>query len=214
MAKKETQKKESKKKDGEKDAPQKSAEPIVSRLQKRYQDEVLPALAEKFGRKNRLSLPKLEKIVVNMGVGSAIQDKKDMELAADAMAQITGQKPIITKARQAIAGFRLRQGMSIGCKVTLRRVRMYEFLDRLITLALPRVRDFRGVSETAFDGNGNYSLGLSEQLVFPELNPDKYPKVQGMNITIVTTTASDDEARELLRALGMPFRREAQAGAA
>jgi large subunit ribosomal protein L5 len=214
MAKKESQKKESKKKEGEKDAPQSSGEPFVSRMQKRYQDEVLPVLAERFGRKNRLSLPKLEKIVVNMGVGSAIQDKKDMESAADALAQITGQKPIITKARQAIAGFRLRQGMPIGCKVTLRRTRMYEFLDRLITLALPRVRDFRGVSETAFDGNGNYSLGLSEQLVFPELNPDKYPKVQGMNITIVTTTASDDEARELLRALGMPFRREAQAGAA
>src|SRR5262245_48354980 len=210
MAKKESQKKETQKKDASKEGAAVSAAPVVSRLQKRYQDEVLPALAQSLGRKNRLSLPRLEKIVVNMGVGSAVQDKKDLELAADALTQITGQKPIITKARQAIAGFRLRQGMPIGCKVTLRRSRMYEFLDRLITLALPRVRDFRGVSETAFDGKGNYSLGLSEQLVFPELNPDKYTKVQGMNITIVTTTANDDEARELLRALGMPFRREAQ----
>ena len=197
-------------------AESKKGEPVkvVPRLKQRYDETVLPGLAEQLGRPNRLSLPRLEKIVVNMGVGSAIQDKKDLEMAVDAITQITGQKPIVTLARKAIAGFRLRQGMPIGCKVTLRRTRMYEFLDRLITLALPRVRDFRGVSETAFDGNGNYSLGLSEQLVFPELNPDKYPKVQGMNITIVTTTSSDDEARELLRALGMPFRREAQAGAA
>jgi large subunit ribosomal protein L5 len=187
---------------------------VTPRLKQRYEESVLPALAEQLGRSNRLSLPRIEKVVVNMGVGSAIQDKKDLELAVDALTQITGQKPIVTLARKAIAGFRLRQGMAIGCKVTLRGTRMYEFLDRLITLALPRVRDFRGVSETAFDGNGNYSLGLSEQLVFPELNPDKYPKVQGMNITIVTTTSSDDEARELLRGLGMPFRREAQAGAA
>ncbi len=137
-----------------------------------------------------------------MGVGSAIQEKKYLESAVEAMTQITGQKPIITKSRKAIAGFRLREGMSIGCKVTLRRVRMYEFLDRLVALALPRVRDFRGISPTAFDGNGNYSLGLTEQLVFPELNPDKFTRVQGMNITVVTNTDSDDEARELLRMLG------------
>lgn len=187
----------------------------IPRLQERYEQQVLPALAEQLGRSNRLSLPRIQKIIVNMGVGSAAQDKKDLEMATDALTQITGQRPVITKARQAIAGFRLRAGMPIGCKVTLRRQRMYEFLDRLITLALPRVRDFRGVSDTAFDGRGNFSLGLSEQLVFPELNPDKFPKVQGMNITIVTSADRDDEARELLRALGMPFRRDAQsAGAA
>lgn len=181
---------------------------MIPRFQERYEKVVRPALAEKFGRTNPLSIPRIEKIVVNMGVGSAVQDKKDLELAADALAQITGQRPVITRARKAIAGFRLRQGMAIGCKVTLRRQRMYEFLERLIVLALPRVRDFRGLSDQAFDGHGNYSLGLSEQLVFPELNPDKYPKVQGMNITIVTTAETDDEARELLRLMGMPFRRE------
>lgn len=186
---------------------------FVPRLQQKFHDEILPALAQSFGRENKHSLPKLEKIVVNMGVGSAIQEKKDLEMAVDAMTQITGQKPVITLARQAIAGFRLREGMAIGCKVTLRGQRMYEFLERLITFALPRVRDFRGVNDKAFDGNGNYSLGLSEQLVFPELNPDKFTKVQGMNITIVTTARTDDEGRELLRAFGMPFRRE-QAGAA
>ncbi|GIW90039.1 MAG: 50S ribosomal protein L5 [Pirellulaceae bacterium] len=182
---------------------------MIPRFLERYQKQVLPALAERLGRSNPLSLPRLEKIVVNMGVGSAIQDKKDLELAMDALAQITGQKPVITKARKSISSFRLRKGMAIGCKVTLRGKRMYEFLERLIVLALPRVRDFRGLSDQAFDGHGNYSLGLSEQLVFPELNPDKYPKVQGMNITIVTTTDSDDEARELLRLMGMPFRRQA-----
>jgi large subunit ribosomal protein L5 len=189
---------------------------MIPRLQQKYVQEVLPALAEKLGRKNRLSLPRLEKVVVNMGVGSAIQEKKHMEEAVDALTQITGQKPVITLARKAIAGFRLRENMPIGCKVTLRRRRMYEFLDRLISLALPRVRDFRGVSLTAFDGHGNYSLGLSEQLVFPELNPDKFIRVQGMNITVVTTTNKDDEARELLRRLGFPFQQEggAAAGAA
>ncbi len=178
------------------------------RLQEKYEQEILPALVEKLGRSNRLSLPRLEKIVVNMGVGSAIQEKKYLEAAVEALAQITGQKPIITKSRKAIAGFRLREGMAIGCKVTLRRARMYEFLDRLVALALPRVRDFRGISPKAFDGHGNYSLGLTEQLVFPELNPDKFTRVQGMNITLVTTTDSDDEARELLRLLGLPFQHE------
>ncbi len=176
------------------------------RLQQKYDEEILPQLREKLGRANRLSLPRLEKIVVNMGVGAAVAEKKYMEEAVDTLAQITGQKPIVTRARHSIAGFRLREGMPIGCKVTLRRRRMYEFLDRLISLALPRVRDFRGLSPDAFDGQGNYSLGLAEQLVFPELNPDKYSKPQGMNITLVTTTDSNQEARELLRGFGMPFR--------
>jgi large subunit ribosomal protein L5 len=186
---------------------------MISRLQQKYEEVILPALVEKLGRPNRLSLPRLQKIVVNMGVGSAIQEKKHLEMAVDAMTQITGQKPIITKSRQAIAGFRLREDMAIGCKVTLRRARMYEFLDRLISLALPRVRDFRGVNPNAFDGRGNYSLGLTEQLVFPELNPDKFTRVQGMNITMVTSTRSDDEARELLRLFGVPFRQEGTAAA-
>ncbi|MEO8493435.1 MAG: 50S ribosomal protein L5 [Planctomycetota bacterium] len=188
---------------------------MVPRLQEKYQNEILPALREKLQRENRLALPRLQKIVVNIGVGEATQDKKHLETAVEALTQITGQKPIITKARKSIANFRLREGQSIGTKVTLRRQRMYEFLDRLISLVLPRVRDFRGVSETAFDGNGNYSLGLTEQLVFPELNPDKFTKPQGMNISFVTSTDSNDEARELLRLFGMPFRQsETPAGAA
>lgn len=180
---------------------------MIPRLQEKFENEVLPALAEKIGRTNRLSLPRLEKVVVNMGVGSAVAEKKHMEDAVAALSQITGQKPIVTRARKSVAGFRLRDGMAIGCKVTLRRARMYEFMDRVISLALPRVRDFRGLSRTAFDGNGNYSLGLSEQLVFPELNPDKFTRPQGMNITFVTTTPSNDEARELLELFGMPFKR-------
>ena len=181
---------------------------MVPRLQDKFEKEILPALREKLGRSNRLSLPRLEKVVVSMGVGSAIAEKKHLEMAVDAMSQITGQKPAITRARNSIANFRLREGMPIGCKVTLRRQRMYEFLDRLIALAIPRVRDFRGVKSKAFDGHGNYSLGLVEQLVFPELNPDKFTRVQGMNISINTSTDSDDEARELLQMMGMPFQRE------
>ena len=185
------------------------------RLQEKYDNEILPGLVEKLGRQNRLALPRLQKIVVNMGVGSAIQEKKHLELAVDAMTQITGQKPVITQARKSVAGFRLREGMSIGCKVTLRRQRMYEFLDRIIALALPRVRDFRGISRTAFDGHGNYSLGLSEQLVFPELNPDKFTVTQGMNITLVTSAETNEEALVLLQEFGMPFRTaDAAAGAA
>ena len=180
---------------------------MVPRLQDKFEKEVLPALREKLGRSNRLSLPRLEKVVVSMGVGSAIAEKKHLEMAVDAMSQITGQKPAITRARKSIANFRLREGMPIGCKVTLRKKRMYEFLDRLISLAIPRVRDFRGLKASAFDHNGNYSIGLVEQLVFPELNPDKFTRVQGMNIAVVTSTSSDDEARELLRGLGMPFER-------
>lgn len=178
------------------------------RLQARYQEEILPALAEKLDRKNKHSLPRLEKIVVNMGVGTAITEKKHLEESVDALSQISGQKPVMTLARKSIAGFRLREGMPIGCKVTLRGQRMYEFLDRLITLAIPRVRDFRGLNPDAFDGHGNYNIGLTEQLVFPELNPDKFLRTQGMNITMVTSTESNDEAREMLRMFGIPFRRD------
>jgi large subunit ribosomal protein L5 len=177
-----------------------------ARLRQKYEQDIRQKLAEKFQRGNRLGVPRLQKIVVNMGVGSATAEKKHLEEAVAALTQIAGQKPAVTKARLSIAGFRLRQDMQIGCKVTLRGTRMYEFLDRLISLALPRVRDFRGVSPDAFDGHGNYSLGLSEQLVFPELNPDKYTRPQGMNVTIVMSGGSDDESRELLRELGMPFR--------
>jgi large subunit ribosomal protein L5 len=176
------------------------------RLLEKYRKEILPALAEKLGRKNRLSLPRLQKIVVNMGVGKAIAEKKYMEEAVEAMKQIVGQKPLITLSRKSIANFKLREGMPIGCKVTLRGARMYEFLDRLISVALPRVRDFRGLDPNAFDRRGNYNLGLTEQLVFPELNPDKFTTPQGMNITLVTSATNDDDARELLRGFGMPLR--------
>lgn len=197
------------KKSKEPKAPKEKVPVPAPRLWERYEKEIRPALASKLGRKNFHSLPRLEKIVISMGVGSAITEKKHMEEATAALAQITGQKPIVTKARQSIANFRLREGMPIGCKVTLRGPRMYEFLDRLISLALPRVRDFRGLSSKAFDGHGNYSLGLSEQLVFPELNPDKFVRTQGMNVTLVVALSkSDDESRELLRGFGMPFQTE------
>jgi large subunit ribosomal protein L5 len=188
-----------------------TVERVPPRLWQRYHQEILPALAQKLGRTNKHALPRLEKIVVNMGVGTAITEKKHMEDAVSALMQITGQKPSVRKARKAISNFRLREGLEIGAKVTLRGARMYEFLDRLISMALPRVRDFRGVSATAFDGNGNYSLGLSEQLVFPELNPDKYTRPQGMNITLVIGSSTDDESRELLRAFGIPFKVEESA---
>lgn len=178
------------------------------RLKERYEQEILPSLKEKLGRGNLLSLPKLEKIVVSMGVGSAIADKKHLEDSVSALTEITGQKPVKCKARKSVAGFRLREGADIGCKVTLRGQRMYEFLDRLVSLALPRVRDFRGLSRKAFDGHGNYSLGLAEQLVFPELNPDKYARVQGMNIAICTTANNNEEASELLAQFGVPFQRD------
>jgi large subunit ribosomal protein L5 len=184
---------------------------MVPRLLEKYNETIVSSLTEKLKKTNVHTVPKLEKIVVNMGVGSAIQDKKYLEEAIDVLTQITGQKPVVTSARRSIAGFRLREGMQIGCKVTLRGHRMYEFMDRLISIVLPRVRDFRGLNPNSFDGHGNYNLGLSEQLVFPELNPDKYTKSQGMNITFVTNVESDDEARELLRAFGMPFKNEATA---
>ena len=180
----------------------------VPRLQEKYDKEILPALKEKLGRTNRLSLPKLQKVVVNMGVGSAISEKKHIEECTDALGQITGQKPLVTVARKSIAGFKLREGVPIGCKVTLRGARMYEFADRLISVALPRVRDFRGLNPKGFDGNGNYSMGLTEQLVFPELNPDKFLRPQGMNITFVTTTSSNEESKLLLDMLGLPYKRE------
>ncbi|MFL5242596.1 MAG: 50S ribosomal protein L5 [Gemmataceae bacterium] len=178
----------------------------MARLMDRYAKEIVPQLSKKLGRENRLSLPRLQKIVVNMGVGKALQDKNRMEQSAEQLSQITGQRANVTKARKAISGFRLRESQEIGCRVTLRSRRMYEFLDRLISIALPRIRDFRGVNPKSFDGNGNYSLGLSEQMVFPEIDPDKVTFTQGMDITFVTSTRNDDEARELLRAFGMPFR--------
>ena len=183
---------------------------MAARLREKFTSEIRPALGEKLGRKNVNSLPRLDKIVLNMGVGSATQDKKDLADASEAMGLIAGQKPVITKARKSIAGFKLREGQAIGCKVTLRGDRMYEFMDRLFTLVLPRVRDFRGVSSKAFDGNGNYSLGLNEYLVFPELNPDKFVRSQGMNIVFVTTAENNDEGRELLRAFGMPFKEDSK----
>ena len=181
---------------------------MASRLQTLYNETILPELKTKFKRDNPHSIPKLEKIVINMGVGSATQDKKELADANEAMGLIAGQKPVITKARKSIANFRLREGQAIGCKVTLRGDRMYEFMDRLVTLALPRVRDFRGISGKAFDGRGNYSLGLTEYGVFPELNPDKFTRRQGMNIVFVTTGDKDEEGKELLRMLGMPFKED------
>lgn len=178
----------------------------MARLQDRYKSEIVPQLKTKLGRTNELSLPRLQKIVVNMGVGKALQDKNRIDQSAEQLSQITGQRPQICKARKAVSGFRLREGNAIGCRVTLRGRRMYEFLDRLISMALPRIRDFRGVNPKSFDGNGNYSLGLTEQQVFPEIDPDKLTFTQGMDVTFVTSTRSDDEARELLRGFGMPFR--------
>jgi large subunit ribosomal protein L5 len=180
----------------------------MARLSDKYRNEIQPRLEKSLGKTNGLAVPRLTKIVVNMGVGAAAQDRKRLEEAVGHLATITGQKPLITKAKKAISAFRLREGMEIGAKVTLRGRRMYEFLDRLISLALPRVRDFRGLSPKAFDGHGNYSLGLNEQLVFPEIEADKVTHTQGMHITLVTTATSDGDARELLRELGMPLSTE------
>jgi large subunit ribosomal protein L5 len=192
----------------DKPAPKTAEKLPPPRLQDRYNKEVVPALTKKFGRENRLSLPRLVKIVLNMGVGKALQDKERMKQAVEHLGLIAGQRPQITRARMAVSGFRLREGNEIGCRVTLRGKRMYEFLDRLVNVALPRIRDFRGVNPKSFDGNGNYSMGLTEQLVFPEIDPDKVTFTQGMDITFVTSTGNDDEARELLRAFGMPFRED------
>ena len=179
---------------------------MAARLKERYQKNVAPQVAKEFGITNPMAVPRIEKIVVNMGMGEAIANAKILDVASDEVKAITGQKPVITKAKKSIAAFKLRQGMNIGTMVTLRGDRMYEFLDRLISVALPRVRDFRGVSAKAFDGRGNYTLGVHEQLIFPEIDFNKVDKTRGMNITIVTTAKSDDQARSLLKSLGMPFR--------
>lgn len=176
------------------------------RLQSTYEESIRAGLVERYGYSNPHQVPRLEKITLNMGVGQAIGDKKILDLAIDAMTQIAGQKPVLTIARKSIANFRLREGMPIGCMVTLRRQHMYEFLDRMVSIVLPRVRDFRGISRKAFDRRGNYTMGLTEQLVFPELNPDKFTRPQGMNITYVTSAKTDDEARTLLEMFGMPFK--------
>lgn len=178
---------------------------MITRLQEKYEKEIVPALMEKFGYKNIMEVPKLEKIVVNMGVGEAKENPKVLESAVSDMALITGQKPVLTRAKKSIANFKIRENMAIGCKVTLRKAHMYEFADKLMNVALPRVRDFRGISDKSFDGRGNYSLGIKEQLIFPEVEYDKIDKVRGMDIIFVTNAKTDEEARELLRFLGMPF---------
>jgi len=183
----------------------------TTRMGRDYDERIVKAMTEKFGYKNRMEVPRLDKIVINMGVGDATQDKKKVEAAAAEMELIAGQKPVITKAKKSIAQFKLREGMPIGCKVTLRRERMYEFLDRLVTIALPRVRDFRGLNAKSFDGRGNYAMGLKEQIVFPEINYDQIDQVRGMDVIITTTAKTDDEARELLRLFNFPFPVETEA---
>ena len=179
----------------------------MPRLQDKYKAEIVPALVKDFGYKNVMQVPRVTKVSVNMGLGEAVQNPKLIDACLDELAHITGQKPVITRSRKAIAGFKLRAGLPIGVHVTLRRDKMWEFLDRLLSLALPRVRDFRGISPKGFDGRGNFTLGLKEQIIFPEINYDKVAKVKGMNITVVTTARTDDEARRLLTHLGMPFRK-------
>ncbi len=181
------------------------ADAYTPRAKKLYDDKIVAAMTEKFGYKNRLEVPKVTKIVLNMGVGEATQDKKKVEQAAQEMTKIAGQRAVITKAKKSIAQFKLREGMPIGAKVTLRRERMYEFLDRFVTIALPRVRDFRGLNPKSFDGRGNYATGLKEQLIFPEISYDSVDKIRGMDVIIATTAKTDDEARELLRLFGFPF---------
>ena len=180
----------------------------MPRLKDKFRDEVVPALRDRLGKANDLAVPRLEKIVISMGVGEAIVDSKKRDEAVGHLTTLSGQKPQFTRARRRVAGFKLREGNAVGCRVTLRRQRMWEFLDRLIALVLPRVRDFRGLNPRSFDGRGNYSLGLTEQMVFPEIDPDSVSNTQGMNITLVTTAQVDEEGRELLRELGMPFQKE------
>jgi large subunit ribosomal protein L5 len=194
--------------------PSKKPADYTPRLKADYDERIVPAMTERFGYKNRMEVPRLEKIVINMGVGEATQDKKRVETAAAEMQAISGQKPVITKAKKSIAQFKLREGMPIGCKVTLRRDRMYEFLDRLVTVALPRVRDFRGLNPRSFDGRGNYAMGLKEQIIFPEINYDQIDKVRGMDVIVTTTAKTDEEARELLRLFNFPFPAEEQKQAA
>lgn len=186
------------------------ADKYVPRLRTKYDAEIAKAMTEKFGYQNHMEIPKIEKITINMGVGEGSQDKKKVTTAAAEMELIAGQKPVITKAKKSIAQFKLREGMPIGCKVTLRRERMYEFLDRLITVAMPRIRDFRGLNAKSFDGRGNYAMGLKEQIIFPEISYDQIEKVRGMDIIVTTTAKTDDEARELLRLFGFPFPAEAE----
>lgn len=178
----------------------------MSRLREKYLNEVVPSLKKRFGYKNIMQLPRLEKVVINMGVGEATQEAKAIDGAVNDLTLISGQKPVVTKAKKSIAAFKVRAGMSVGCKVTLRGKRMYEFLDKLFNVTLPRIRDFRGVSPQSFDGRGNYNMGLKEQLIFPEINYDKVDKVRGMDVVIVTTAMNDEEGLELLKFLGMPFR--------
>ena len=178
----------------------------MDRLQEKYQNEVCKAMTEKFGYKNVMQLPKIEKIIINMGVGEAVGNPKALDSAVADLTIIAGQKPLLTRAKKSLAAWKLREGMPIGCKVTLRGQRMYQFLDKFMNVALPRVRDFRGVSDKAFDGRGNYAVGLKEQLIFPEIEYDKIDKIRGMNIVIVTTAQTDEEARELLKLMGMPFK--------
>jgi large subunit ribosomal protein L5 len=178
----------------------------MSRLKDYYLKEVVPALIKDFGYKNRMQVPKMEKIIVNMGVGEAIQNIKILDMSAEDLAMITGQKPVITKARRSIATFKLRKGMSVGCRVTLRKERMYEFFDRLVNAAIPRIRDFRGISPDSFDGMGNFAMGLQEQIIFPEIDYDKVEKVRGLNIVVVTTASTDEEAKRLLKYMGIPFK--------
>ncbi len=180
---------------------------MAARLQERYKKEIIPILAKEFGIENPMAVPKIEKVVLNMGIGEAISNVKLVEAAAEELTRIAGQRAVITKAKKSIATFKLRAGMPIGCRVTLRGDRMYEFLDRLLNIALPRVRDFRGVATRAFDGRGNYTLGIRDHLIFPEIDPTKIEKSKGLNVTIVTTAGTDDRARVLLRELGMPFGR-------
>ena len=194
--------------------PAKKPADYTPRLKRDYDERIVSAMTEKFGYKNRLEVPRLDKIVINMGVGEATQDKKRVETAAAEMQQISGQKPVITKAKKSIAQFKLREGMPIGVKVTLRRDRMFEFLDRLVTIALPRVRDFRGLNPKSFDGRGNYAMGLKEQIIFPEINYDQIDKVRGMDVIVTTTAKTDEEARELLRLFNFPFPAEEQKQAA
>ena len=181
----------------------------MARLQAQYREKIVPELMKKFGYKTVMQVPRITKITLNMGVGEAVNDKKNIEMAVADLTKIAGQKPVVTKARKAIANFKIRQGLPIGAMVTLRGARMYEFLDRLVTIAFPRVRDFRGVSGRAFDGRGNYNIGLKEQIIFPEIEYDKIDKLRGMEITIVTTARDDEHSRAMLRFLGMPFRKEA-----
>ncbi|WP_085520761.1 50S ribosomal protein L5 [Tuberibacillus sp. Marseille-P3662] len=179
----------------------------MNRLKEKYENEIVPALMEKFNYSSVMEAPKIEKVIVNMGIGEAAQNPKLLDEAVDELTALSGQKPVITRAKKSIAGFKIREGMPIGAKVTMRQTRMYDFLDKLIAVSLPRVRDFRGISQKSFDGRGNYTLGIREQLIFPEIEYDKVNKIRGMDVVVVTTANTDEEARELLRLIGMPFRK-------